>query len=247
VDSGGDGKLLSILADADAETIELNTTSRKPLQDTAEFCTVYLDGEPFKTVGISGEQQEIRWQVENPDPGRRTEVTFRYHYTRREPVNLTGNKAIPFDLQVVSGGRDPNRFHVGINGGLYHGEKGINLYHIDRRGLAVTHWHFNTSYFTEASDQLIKTLEKLSETEGYLLIAVRFDAARSLTTAAQETLKEFRLNTKPLARPFTKYIALLDLESGRVLAQRHHARRVALEAGVFDTEAGFSISELNIH
>ena len=238
VDKGGEAKALEFIFPRNEEWVSFDIRSEGLIDCKSPYYSLFINGKRKATSPLTNAPVTRRHDISDlTSDSSPTRITLLFHYMLSKPVGLSGKRSIPFDLHVETGGEDENHCVVGINGGLYPRDKGINLYHIGERGLLVEHWNFNTSYSSNESERLSDKLDELSSAEGYLLIVTRFDASRRLSDEGAAAIQAFGIKTDLSDRFKLKHISLIDLEKKRLIVERNSRRRAALALGSFDHQS----------
>ena len=169
--------------------------------------------------------------------------TFVYRYEPMDQRDIGEKSALPFDLRAIC--RD-NRSFVGINGSESAWSEGYNVFVIDPEGYVILNKAFDYTESEEKSAELVEFLKGIEDEQGFLLLFNRHRSDRGLTREAQRALRAIGLRRFPLDQRLWNHIALVDLGSKQVIAERAGSNPQRLVVGQYRTKAGFRIRSLQI-
>ncbi len=172
-----------------------------------------------------------------------SEYSFFYRY---EPFRGRRDKErniLPFDMRVIC--RETGSF-TGINGSVLPFSKGYNVYLINPNGHFSQTQAFDYGGSELESARLAQHLRKLSSRKGFLLLACSHRPGRGLTPEAKRAFRALGLGEFPKNQQQWHHVALVDLGSKRVIAERSGADPQRLFLGSYRLDAGFRIHALRL-
>jgi alginate O-acetyltransferase complex protein AlgJ len=204
-----------------------------------EFVFVEQGGVIREQLQLTAERKAQRINLEKTGEAENTRVSFIYQKIPESTDSL------PFSLSVETGGRAADNCVVGLNGGVLFRDKGYNVYHLSRQGLLNRRWHFNTSWYTNASNNLANLLNRFSDRAGYVLLVSRFDGARKATPKLQKQLESMGSKIALLNRKDRFHILLYDLQNKSIIAEEiSQAKAISYSTGDFKMGPGFEMSAI---
>ena len=177
-------------------------------------------------------------------PGQKILIySFAYRYDPSLPSSGDGRRALPFDLQAECGG---SRCFIAINGREFTGLRGYNIYFIGLDGRISQAQNFNYRGPGGEGPEMARFIDRVRGKKGFLLLIDQRHSGRALSQGAQKALHSIGLKGYPRDRRQSNHIALVDLGSKRVIAERSGPAPQRLIVGNYRTDAGFRVSSLRV-
>jgi hypothetical protein len=209
-----------------------------------QYLSLYCNGNKIREWPLT-EEEALYSVPEHIIPSERKLLAYSFSY-RYEPSlasNLEGEHPLPFDLRVVC--RRDSRF-IGINGSEFSGSEDYNIYRINPEGHVSPVLTFDHAESSEQSSEMAQLIKTARNQKGFLLVIDRNHPGRQSTSEAKRVLRSMGLSEYPGDQRQENRIVLVDLESGRVIAERSGMGPQRLVVGNYRPKAGFRIRSLQM-
>lgn len=209
-----------------------------------QFVALLCNGKKIFEWPLETEERDCAVPEYSSPPDRDLLIySFAYRYAPSFSSNPKGGRALPFDLRAECGG---GRGFVGINGGEFNLSRGINIYMIGGDGRISQVRRFESSKPGGQDSAMAGFIERVKRKKGFLLLIDGHPSGRAPSHGAQAALHSLGLRGYARdGRPWN-HIALVDLGSRKVIAERSGRAPQTLVVGDFKAKAGFRIRSLRV-